>query len=149
MKLEIKDILADNLADALDLAWEVFLQFEAPEYPAEGVKEFYNSIHNPSYLSQLEVFAAYDGNEMAGVIATRNQGSHIALFFVKSEYQGKGIGRQLFDVVAHRCPANAMTVFSSPYAVPIYHKLGFLDTDTEKTTNGIRYTPMEIVPSNK
>ncbi|MBU9737013.1 GNAT family N-acetyltransferase [Diplocloster agilis] len=33
---------------------------------------------------------------------------------------------------------------SSPYAVPIYKKLGFRNTDTEQLMNGIRYTPMKI-----
>ncbi|WP_460645598.1 GNAT family N-acetyltransferase [Lacrimispora brassicae] len=36
-----------------------------------------------------------------------------------------------------------MTVNSSPYAVEIYHKLGFVDTDTEQLVNGIRFIPME------
>jgi hypothetical protein len=35
-----------------------------------------------------------------------------------------------------------MTVNSSPYAVNIYHSLGFVDTDIEKVTNGMKYTPM-------
>lgn len=35
-------------------------------------------------------------------------------------------------------------VNSSPYAVPIYHKLGFVDTDTEQLSDGIRYTPMRF-----
>ena len=33
-------------------------------------------------------------------------------------------------------------VNSSPYAVDVYHKLGFTDTDKEQMTNGIIYTPM-------
>lgn len=32
---------------------------------------------------------------------------------------------------------------SSPYAVPVYHKLGFVDTGTEQVSDGIRYTPMK------
>ncbi|MFR3657622.1 MAG: GNAT family N-acetyltransferase [Eisenbergiella sp.] len=30
-------------------------------------------------------------------------------------------------------------------AVPVYHKLGFVDTNTEQLTDGIRYTPMKYV----
>ena len=33
---------------------------------------------------------------------------------------------------------------SSPYAVPVYHKLGFVDTDTEQLSDGMRYTPMKF-----
>ena len=37
------------------------------------------------------------------------------------------------------------TVNSSPFAVPVYHKLGFVDTNTEQLTDGIRYTPMKYM----
>ncbi|MCQ4640814.1 GNAT family N-acetyltransferase [Blautia coccoides] len=36
------------------------------------------------------------------------------------------------------------TVNSSPYAVPVYHKFGFVDTDCEQLTDGMRYTPMKF-----
>lgn len=37
----------------------------------------------------------------------------------------------------------AITVNSSPYAVPVYHKLGFVDMDVEQISDGMRYTPMK------
>lgn len=45
------------------------------------------------------------------------------------------------DVRANRL--DFITVNSSSYAVPIYHKLGFGYTDVEQLTDGIRYTPMK------
>lgn len=36
-----------------------------------------------------------------------------------------------------------MTVNSSHYAVPIYHRFGFYDTEQEQMQDGIRFTPME------
>ena len=36
------------------------------------------------------------------------------------------------------------TVNSSLYAVEVYRHLGFVPTDTEQLTNGIRYTPMRF-----
>ena len=36
------------------------------------------------------------------------------------------------------------TVNSSPYAVPVYHKLGFIDMDSEQLSDGIRFTPMKF-----
>ena len=36
-----------------------------------------------------------------------------------------------------------MTVNSSHYAIPIYHRFGFHDTDQEQIQDGIRFTPME------
>jgi len=35
-----------------------------------------------------------------------------------------------------------ITVNSSPYALEVYHRLGFIDKDREQTVDGIRFTPM-------
>lgn len=42
------------------------------------------------------------------------------------------------------CHADKMTVNSSSYAISIYHKLGFYDSDKEQVVNGLRFTPMTI-----
>lgn len=136
--------LYDNEIDlALDLTWSVFKQFEAPDYTDEGIKEFYQSIHDENWLAMLEVFGAFEKNELIGIIATRNGGSHIALFFVKGEYHKQGIGRSLFEYVLQENQVGILTVNSSPYAVPVYHRLGFEESDVEQILNGIRYTPMK------
>lgn len=62
---------------------------------------------------------------------------------MKARYQRQGIGRKLWDFLRENSPSNIITVNSSPYAVPIYHKLGFVDTDTEQLSDGMRYTPMK------
>ncbi|MBQ4058948.1 MAG: GNAT family N-acetyltransferase [Lachnospiraceae bacterium] len=42
-----------------------------------------------------------------------------------------GIGRKLFQYVLSECTSSNITVNASPYAISVYHKLGFADTDTE------------------
>ena len=79
------------------------------------------------------------------MLATRNEGKHIALFFVDARYQRQGIGRQLFESAKQA----GMTVNASPYAVEIYHKLGFVETDKEQVVNGLRFTPMEYGKSDE
>lgn len=83
-----------------------------------------------------------------GVVATR-QPCHISLLFVDKEHHRQGIGRELLSTITSfykEAGVNReMTVNSSPYAVEIYHKLGFMDTDTEQLVNGIRFTPMKYV----
>ena len=88
------------------------------------------------------MLGAFADGRLVGVIATRSAGAHIALFFVEREYQGRGIGKKLFQRMLGGVPVSRLTVNSSPFAVPIYHKLGFLDTDKEQTVNGLRFTPM-------
>ena len=59
--------------------------------------------------------------------------------------RSKGIGKQLWEYLKENSSNGEFTVNSSPFAVPIYHKLGFVDTNTEQLTDGIRYTPMKYV----
>ncbi|MGN0678438.1 MAG: GNAT family N-acetyltransferase [Oscillospiraceae bacterium] len=141
--MEIKKLESSELRGALNLVRKVFLEFEAPDYSEQGTEEFFKSVYDENYLSMLTAFGAWHDDELVGIIATRNQGSHIALFFVDGKYQRQGIGRQLFQTVLENCSSEKMTVNSSPYAVEIYHKLGFYDTGKEQIINGIRFTPME------
>lgn len=138
----IKELSPENLPEALELVWKVFSEYEAPDYSEEGIREFYNSIHDEKYLSQLRMYGAFDGARLVGVIAVRGGGTHIALFFVDGKYHRRGIGKALFQTMLKRCPAERMTVNSSPYAVPIYRRLGFSETDHEQTISGLRFTPM-------
>lgn len=139
------DILVRELSDeetdtATELCWEVFKEYEAPDYTEYGTEEFRRSIHNRGFISQLRLFGAFCGERMVGVIAIR--GSHIALFFVKGEYHRQGIGKRLFERAKKEC-GGRITVNSSPYALEIYRRLGFKETDSEQSVNGLRFTPME------
>ena len=125
---------------ATALIWRVFLRFEAPDYTKEGVNEFYKTICDERFLSALTAYGAFCGDELVGVIATRGEGRHIALFFVDERFQRCGVGRRLFEAVH----TGNMTVNSSPYAIPVYEKFGFTATAPEQTVNGLRFTPMAL-----
>lgn len=140
LDLSIRKLNKKEIESALNMVWKVFLEYEAPDYTQEGIDEFYKSIHDENYLSMLSVYGAFSNGELVGVIATRNNGKHIALFFVEGKYHCQGIGKQLFQAVR----TDKMTVNSSPYAVPVYRKLGFESVDTEQSVNGLRFTPMEL-----
>jgi len=138
----IRELNGKEIDNAIALAWTVFEEFEAPDYSEQGVSEFYNSIHDPQFLSRLRVYDACEGDRILGMIATRSGGNHIALFFVSGKYHRQGIGKALFARVCRDNTSGRITVNSSPFAVPVYHRLGFKDMDTEQVTNGLRYTPM-------
>lgn len=143
MKLYIRKLEPNETESALSLVWAVFQKYESPDYSIEGTAEFDKSIHDPDFIARLTFYGAFRSAELIGVIAVRSSGSHIALLFVAGEYHRKGIGRMLFETVLTNCTADSITVNSSPFAVPFYHKLGFTDTDAEQTVNGLRFTPME------
>ena len=68
--ITFRELDKHEIGMAMELAWEVFMQFEAPEYSDEGINEFYRSIHDDDYVSRLRVFGALSGNELVGMIAT-------------------------------------------------------------------------------
>ena len=40
--LEIRKVLNEEMKDALKLVWRVFLEYEAPDYTDEGIKNLKN-----------------------------------------------------------------------------------------------------------
>ena len=101
-------------------------------------------LENDEIVNSLDFFGAYEGDELRGVIAVDEQGRHICCFFVKAQYHRQGIGRTLWEHVMERYDSQAFTVNSSPYAVGVYHRLGFEDTDSQQLTDGMIYTPMKF-----
>ena len=51
----IKEIKED-LEEAINLVWRVFLEFEAPNYTQEGIDEFKNSIFNKEWASKKKFY---------------------------------------------------------------------------------------------
>ena len=140
--MQIRELLPVEMNQALDLTWKVFQRFEAPDYSEEGIRCFENTIRDQQFLQTIRCYGAFVNSTLAGIIATRNGGSHIALFFVDETRQRQGIGRALFETILADAPDKPITVNASPYAVPVYQRLGFTGTQPEQCTDGIRYTPM-------
>lgn len=143
--MKIEKIYGDSLAKALEMVLTVFMQYEAPDYSEQGVQTFKDSIDNREFISGLEIYGAFINEIVVGIIATRNRGNHIALFFVDGKYHRQGIGRELFNKVLIESNGERITVNSSPYAVEIYKKLGFIPDCDEQLANGMRYTPMTFI----
>ncbi|KAF5057542.1 Acetyltransferase (GNAT) domain protein [anaerobic digester metagenome] len=140
----------ENIENSLDLVWAVFQEFESPDYSTDGIEEFrkftsYNSIVEKFDKGELRFWGYIDNGDLTGVIATRGV-NHICMLFVKKDYHRRGIAKSLFQTVKEICKKqddiSKITVNSSPYAVEVYHRLGFVDIDKEQTVNGIRFTPM-------
>jgi pimeloyl-ACP methyl ester carboxylesterase/predicted GNAT family N-acyltransferase len=142
-QLRVRPLEPSEICAALNLVWQVFLEFEAPDYAEEGVAEFKRFIDSKEMVETLALYGAFAKERMAGVAATRNNGNHIALLFVDSRYHRRGVARKLFETVRQDAAPGPITVNSSPYAAEAYRRLGFQDTDAERLTNGIRYIPMK------
>ena len=148
-----------NPADVIDvseLITRVFNQFIAPEYSIEGVQEIHHYIQPSAVKARQETnhFALISvvQDKVVGMIEVRNY-NHLSLLFVASEYQRRGIAKELFRRALQICRAtepklSEITVNSSPYAAPIYEKLGFCRTGSKQVRNGIGFIPMVLQLSN-
>lgn len=138
---------------AMQLAWDTFLIYEAPEYSQEGIGNFQNFVRDPN-LKKLflngnyPVYGAFYDDIMVGMAGFRNH-CHLSLLFVEPQYHHQQIATNLLRYaikdITSKINVEEMTVNSSPYAVEFYHKFGFKNIKGEQTTDGIRYTPMRLV----
>ena len=152
----IRKIRSHEVESAIALALEVFMQFEAPEYPPEGVETFKKDIvENPEYLENAKqgicpVYGAFDGDKIVALMGMRSNKTHINLVFTKKEYHRRGIARSIFrylleDRLAEDPSLEELTLNSSPYGLPFYLSIGFIPLSEELEMNGIRYTPMKYI----
>lgn len=147
VETRVKRLSPEELPAALSLIWETFRKFEAPVYPQEGIDEFHASLYNAERNAKMHYYGAYEGKTLIGVLAMRAP-QHIGYFFVREDCQHRGVGKKLFETMRLDYAVQTFTVNASPYAVDIYRRLGFVPTDTERVTNGIRYTPMRLDGGN-
>lgn len=150
---EIHFAAYDEWEEAMGLAWKTFLEYEAGEYPPEGVRNFQDFITDSGLkrmfaMGSYQMLTAYCKGKMVGVITLRNE-CHISLLFVDKHYHRRGIGRSLIfklaEYVKSEIGKDRLTVNASPYGVGFYHRLGFRDLGQQKQQDGIIYTPMEYI----
>lgn len=145
--MQIRPLLPDEMEPCRSLVRSVFDRFEAPDYSREGAASFYaflDSVPEQFSSGALKIRAALREDRLIGVLAMRD-GRHICLLFVDPSFHRQGIARALVQTAADFARENGqkqLTVNSSPYAVPVYHRLGFSDLGPEQTADGIRFTPM-------
>lgn len=140
--MDIKQLNRKQLDDAQTLILDVFNKYEATNYPEGGKKAFEDAIHSKEYLDSLTAYGAFDNNQIVGIIASRSEGTHVALFFVDGRYHRQGIGRKLWQFLLKSCNSDIITVNSSLYAVEVYKKLGFIPMGDVQKDNGIQFVPM-------
>ncbi|KUO53502.1 MAG: hypothetical protein APF76_11875 [Desulfitibacter sp. BRH_c19] len=150
LRYQLFEVGQENIVS--DMVWEVFSEFEAPYYSAEGVNTFKEFIHPQRLVSQIisndfKIYCCFEGNDLVGVLAFRNT-SHISLLFVKKSHQRIGIAKELLRIATMELlkidpDLQELTVNSSPYAVIIYEKLGFNATNTMQEKHGLKYKPMK------
>jgi len=131
---------------------KVFDEFVSIDYCQDGNNFFYDWIQ-PSKIAERQnnqnnVWVAYIDNELVGMIEIRDN-KFISLLFVEKKYHGQGIAKRLFEeslkeIIRRDVNLDKFYVHASPYSIPIYKKMGFIETDIMRCENGIKYLPMEL-----
>ncbi len=151
-EIEIRIMQAGEEEKICDMVVRTFDRYVAPGYSIQGEEEFLKYA-NPQKLSERNgknhfTLAAWIHNLVVGMIEVRNY-RHISMFFVDQFYQGQGIGkilhqRALVICLQHVPDLECISVFSSPFAVPIYERLGFETTGPDQYQSGIHFIPMVL-----
>jgi GNAT superfamily N-acetyltransferase len=135
-----------------ELIKRVYDEFVACDYTEEGNRFFYEWIQ-PEKIAERQrnnrtMRTASIGMKMVGVIEIRDN-NRISLLFVDKDYQGLGIAKKLFEESLAACKKrdarlDRFFVHSSPFAIPVYRKLGFKAAGSMQEEHGIKYLTMEM-----
>ena len=140
----IKKITSNEFNNVKELVKKVFDSSVAKDYNEDGKEEFYRFVNDNEKLSGLDIWGYYIEDRLIGVIGTRDEISHISLFFVDNEFQRHSFGKKLLQTVVEASKSEVISVNSAPSAVNAYKYMGFSATDGEIENNGIKYVPMEL-----
>lgn len=152
MDFIVRRLTPQELRPMLALVWETYLEFEAPDYPPQGVEVFRREIIQGARFQQdcltgkNRMWGAFDGQRLIGTMVMRGE-SHICLAFTHKAYHRRGVAsaifRQLVADVRRENPYVArLTLNAAPYGLPFYRHVGFVATDRQQCQNGVLFTPM-------
>ena len=138
--------LANNqdLPEINKLIKTIFLEEYLTKITSQGSDNFLKFISYESLLKRKnggsKIWLYKINIELVGVLEI-NRENHIFLYFVKKKYRGEKIGKALFNYVKKQISGD-ITANSTDYALPIYQKLGFIQTGIPKNRGGIIVSPV-------
>ena len=145
--IQIRSARLSEANSIIAMVLRSFDAFVAPDYSNEGIDCFHHEVTAESLENAINddeiVLVALADADLVGVIKVRDE-THISMLFVERLYQTRGIGRELITravvEIQSRTPhATVITVNSSPFAVLVYHHMGFEAAGPETETDGMKY----------
>ncbi|NLZ46074.1 MAG: GNAT family N-acetyltransferase [Clostridiales bacterium] len=133
----------EDIPFAQALCNEIFLRHIGCNTAPLGIAGFLSFVYDRETLKKLDIYYAKENDSIIGILAFDKERNHLSLFFVKTEYQGKGVGKKLFEQITP-FDKEFITVNSSVNSEPIYKSLGFYPTRKKYPldANGLKYIPM-------
>jgi GNAT superfamily N-acetyltransferase len=140
----------DDAAAIARLLRRVAARWLWPDQPAAAIPVILRNMTAPAVRKAMvegrRYHTAWRNDHLVGVLAMRDD-SHVFHLFIATRWQGRGVGRRLWqramaDAV-RRAGTRRFTVNSSRVAVPAYRRLGFVETSGEVASPlGVLSTPM-------
>lgn len=138
-----------------DLVKQVFEEYVACDYGLNGINEFFRFANPNAMKERMQsggfVLVAQQAATLVGMLEFYPP-DVIAMLFVSVKRHGiatKLLVQAITKINAESPGLEKLSVHSSPYAVPIYQKMGFKNTGESVTENGITYIPMELKLTDK
>lgn len=140
-----------RVSEALQMAEEVFLEFDAPLFPEHGKDTFLRFLRGRKLKTALllgsgAVYICTSDGSAAGMAAVTNlfnrKEIHLSLAFVKGEFHRKGVGRALLSRITEDFPRRNISVNAAPPGYEFYKAMGFTPTAMENMVDGLIFTPM-------
>jgi len=104
------------------------------------VDAFLNRLTSKNFVN----FVYEKNGKIIGYISLKNP-NHLYHLFVSEKFQGNGISRLLWDHVKASIEEQVFTLRSSIYAIPIYKRFGFVESEKIGVRDGISFQPMKLV----
>jgi GNAT superfamily N-acetyltransferase len=137
-------------ADAISLLINGLAKHFTQDPDGRGAEAFLQTIRPAAIAALMEApnmlyCKAVVGGRLAGVVALRDN-THLFHLFVDPAFQGQGLSRKLWlhakTIALSRGHAGPFTVNSTPSAVPVYRRFGFVAAGPQVDKNGISFVPM-------
>lgn len=145
--MQVRKVQQQDLANVSSICMQSFMHSVAPNLSNEGIDTFVNIAAVESFENRIKgdntILVFEDAGKIKGIIELK-EGRHIAMLFVASESQNKGIGGKLITKVMTYARTKTITVNASLNSVPAYMKYGFVCTGKPDEKSGLKYQPMEL-----
>jgi GNAT superfamily N-acetyltransferase len=142
---EIRRMAEDDVGQVVHMIHSTMREAWGNVYSPDLVKQFcfkYTPESMIERMREIDYWVAEVGDgSVVGVIGLK--GNQLRTFFVELQYQGKGVGRKLYDMLeatASERGLEKLVLEGSPWGQPIYKAFGFKQVGSRvKRRSGVNY----------
>lgn len=149
--MQIRPLTAHDIPAVARLFGALAMEYIVNQAPPDAARQFVRDNDEDALRGFLAAGMRYhvaerDG-QIVGFVALRAQ-KHLYHLFVDKQYHRQGIATALWEVARQEALAagnpGVFTVNASNYALPVYQKMGFVQTGPMQFKSGLYYNPMQL-----